>query len=211
MRILSTAWSTAIAALLACVAALLATPPAASADTCAGEHWVGAWAGVPSHASTGNDITDLFTPSAEFVFGNIKQPVSNSTVRAILTPSIGGSTVRVRLSNRFGRVPVTFAHTTIGRQAKRAELGGRVPRVTFDGRRSITVSPGRDVVSDPISFSYDAFDNLAVSTYVPGDVGKPTEHYTARQNSYFTATARATTRRTSTATSSSSTTRPARS
>jgi lysophospholipase L1-like esterase len=37
-----------------------------------------------------------------------------------------------------------------------------------------------------VSFSYTALQTLAVSIYVAGNAGFPTEHYTARQTSYFT-------------------------
>jgi lysophospholipase L1-like esterase len=136
---------------------------------------------VPSDASAGTDISDLFSPS-----GDVKQPVSNSTVRAVLTPTFGGSTVRVHLSNRFGTGPVTFATTTIARKGAGAALTSRPVRLTFRGQSSVTVEPGRDVVSDKATFSYKAFQNLAVSTYVSNGAGQPTEHYTARQTSYLT-------------------------
>jgi lysophospholipase L1-like esterase len=169
-----------------CCLSLWATPAALATSVC-GPHWVAAWAGVPSDASRGSDIADLFAPSGESSPGNVKQPVNNASVRAILTPSVRGSLVRVHLSNRFGSVPVTFARTSIGKQAGGADLAQPPTPVTFRGKPSVTVPPGEDVVSDPVVFSYAAFENLAVSSYVSGDVGKPTEHYTARQTSYFTA------------------------
>src|SRR5438270_8900173 len=92
----------------------LGAAPAALAASICGQHWVAAWAGVPSDASRGSDIADLFAPSGENSPGNVKQPVNNASVRAILTPSVGGSVVRVHLSNRFGGGPVTFAYTSIG-------------------------------------------------------------------------------------------------
>jgi lysophospholipase L1-like esterase len=168
-----------------CCLSLWAAPAALAANACRA-HWVAAWAGVPSDASQGTDIADAFAPSGENSPGNVKQPVNNASVRALLTPSVGGSLVRVHLSNRFGSVPVTFARTSIGKQSSGADLAGPPVAVTFRGKPSVTVPPGKDVVSDQVAFSYAAFKNLAVSTYVSGDVGKATEHYTARQRSYFT-------------------------
>jgi lysophospholipase L1-like esterase len=169
----------------ACCLTLWAAPTALAKSVCS-PHWVAAWAGVPSDASRGSDIADMFAPSGENSPGNVKQPVNNASVRAIFTPSVRGSLVRVHLSNRFGSVPVTFARTSIGKQAGGADLAQPPTAVTFRGKPSVTVPPGKDAVSDSVVFSYAAFDNLAVSTYVSGDVGKPTEHYTARQRSYFT-------------------------
>jgi lysophospholipase L1-like esterase len=172
------------------LASLLATPGNATAAPlphCSDRGWVGAWAAAPSDASRGTDTSDSFDTDQYDQSLNPKSVTRNETIRAILTPTFGGSTTRVRLSNRFGTVPVTFAHATIARRAAEAAL---VPdttmALTFGGAQNVTVAPGRDVVSDPVGFSFEAFQPLAVSVYVAGDVGKPTEHYTARQTSYLT-------------------------
>ncbi len=154
---------------------------------CAEQGWVGAWAAAPSDASRGTDPADEYSFDLYDASQNPKSVASNDTTRAILTPTFGGSTVRVRLSNRFGTVPVTFAHTTIARRESEAALvPGTVAHVTFGGSQSVTVAPGQDVVSDPAEFAFDAFTSLAVSVYVSGDAGMPTEHYIARQTSYLT-------------------------
>ena len=118
---------------------------------------------------------------------NAKWVTRNETTRAILTPTFGGSTTRVRLSNRFGTVPVTFTQSTIALRASEAALvPGTTASLTFGGDQSATAAPGQDVVSDPVGFSFEAFQPLAVSVDVAGNVGKPTEHFTARQTSYLT-------------------------
>ncbi|MDQ1458489.1 MAG: hypothetical protein QOH28_4109 [Actinomycetota bacterium] len=173
---------TALLITVAACALALAPGASAAATSCAQPQWVAAWAGVPSDASPGTDISDLFSPS-----GDVKGTVSNATVRAMLTPTFGGSSVRVHLSNRFGTGPVTFTKTAIAKQAEGAAIAAKAVPVTFGGAASVTVPAGKDVVSEATAFSYKAFDNIAVSTYVSGDAGKPTEHYTARQTSYLTA------------------------
>jgi lysophospholipase L1-like esterase len=164
-----------------------ATATAAPLPRCTDQGWVGAWAAPPSDASRGTDTVDSFDLEQYDQSLNPKLVVRNVTTRAILTPTFGGSTTRVWLSNRFGAVPVTFAQATIARRATEAALvPGTTAPLTFGGAQSVTVAPGRDVVSDPAEFSFNAFQPLAVSVYVTGDVGKPTEHYTARQTSYLT-------------------------
>ena len=169
---------------------LLAVPGTATAvplPSCTDQGWVGAWAAAPSDASRGTDTFDPFDFDMYDASLNPKSVTRNETTRAILTPTFGGSTTWVRLSNRFGTVPVTFAHTTIAQRASEAALvPGTTTPLTFGGRQSVTVAPGQDVVSDPVGFSFEAFQSLAVSVYVTGDVGKPTEHYIARQTSYLT-------------------------
>lgn len=172
------------------LASLLATPGNATPAPlphCTDQGWVGAWAAAPSDASRGTDTSDSFNTDDYDQSMNPKSVTRNETTRAILTPTFGGSTTRVRLSNRFGTVPVTFVHATIAHRSMQAALvpDTTVP-LTFGGAQHVTVAAGHDVVSDPVGFSFEAFQPLAVSVYVAGDVGKPTEHYTARQTSYLT-------------------------
>ncbi|WP_082944953.1 SGNH/GDSL hydrolase family protein [Mycobacterium sp. 852013-50091_SCH5140682] len=170
--------------------ALVGSPGVAAAaplPRCTDQGWVGVWAAAPSDASRGTDTADSFDTDQFDQSLNPKSTVRNETTRAILTPTYGGSTARVRLSNRFGEVPVTFAHVTIAHRANEATLVPDTTQpLTFNGAQDVTVAPGHDVVSDPVGFSFQAFEPLAVSVYVAGDVGKPTEHYTARQTSYLT-------------------------
>ena len=167
-------------------ALLLCAPPvafaSAAAPGCKSPHWVAVWAGPPSHASRGSQLTDLFDAS-----GQPKSATRNETARAIVTPTLGGQRLRVHLSNRFGNVPVTFGRVTVARRAVEAALiPGTVRRLTFRGKGQVTLGAGRDLVSDPVRLEFKAFQALAVSVYVAGDIGKPTEHFTARQTSYLT-------------------------
>jgi lysophospholipase L1-like esterase len=173
-------------ALVAALVLLLVVPSVSGAAACSAPRWLGAWEAPPSDASQGTSIEDQFAPSEEVTPGDKKLPVSDATVRAVLTPTFGGSTVRVHLSNRFGSGPVTFMRVTIGKQSSGAALAGKPAPLTFGGGSSVTVPASQDVVSDPVSFSYQAFQTLAVSVYVAGNAGFPTEHYTGRQASYFT-------------------------
>jgi lysophospholipase L1-like esterase len=179
----------AIAMTVSSVMWLLVSPSAAAEPLprCTDVGWVGAWAGPPSDASRGIDSVDPFDWDQFDASRNPKSVMRNETTRAILTPTFGGSTTRVWLSNRYGTVPVTFTRATIALRATGAELvPGTTAGLTFGGSQSVTVAPGQDVVSDPAGFSFNAFQTLAVSVYVAGDVGKPTEHFTARQTSYLT-------------------------
>jgi lysophospholipase L1-like esterase len=175
----------AISTALAGLVIQLAAPGAATAGplpSCSDQDWLGVWAAAPSDASRGTDDFDRYDMSM-----NPTSVVRDETIRAILTPTFGGTTARVRLSNRFGTVPVTFAQAAIARRASGPALApDTTAPLTFAGDRSVTVAPGQDVLSDPVAFAVQAFESLAVSLHVAGDVGKPTEHYVARQTSYLT-------------------------
>lgn len=167
------------AAAAAVVLTGLLAPPAAA---CTGTHWVGAWSAPPSDASRGTGLGDRVDGSF-----NAKSAARDDTTRAILTPTYGGSILRVRLSNRFGDRPVTFSRVTAGRRKAGAALvAGTVVPVRFRGRGSVTVRAGGDVVSDALRLPFRAFQALAVDVHVAGDAGRPTEHFSARQTSYLT-------------------------
>ena len=62
----------------------------------------------------------------------------------------GGTTARIRLSNRFGAVAVTFAQATIGRRASGPALvPDTTASLTFAGDRSVAVPPGRTCSATP--------------------------------------------------------------
>lgn len=149
---------------------------ARSLPACPAGRWIESWYAAPSDADSVGDAR--FKP---FVHG------ADQTLRVIITPHYGGSLVRVRLSNLFGSSPVTIKDVAIAHSAGGAALiPGSSRFVLFDSRRSVAIAAGDEAVSDPLRFSFAAFQNLAVSLYVPGRE-LPTEHFTGRQISYGTA------------------------
>ena len=94
--------------------------------------------------------------------------------------------LRVHLSNRFGGLPVTLGPITVGVRSSGASLvPGSETSVTFNGQTSVTIPVGADVVSDPITLSVAAFQDLAVSIAAHGIVVSATEHRFTRQTSYL--------------------------
>lgn len=160
---------TATAVAIAAVALLAFGAQRAVALTrCRGRHWVGAWATSPSDSGGGAFV--------------------DQSLRLVLDPTLGGTRVRVRLSNRFGSQPVTFGAASIARRgAGAAIVPGTSRTLRFARRRSVTIPAGGEVVSDQRRFKYDAFQDLAVSLHVRGPSGRATEHGTALQTSYATA------------------------
>ncbi len=138
--------------------------PAATACT---EHWVGSWAASPSGVS-------------------LTQHLADQTLRMIIAPHLGGDTLRVHLSNRYGTAPVQLGPVTVGLRGAGASLvAGSARPVTFGGQPSVATPPGGDVVSDPVKLSFAPFRDLAISVHVPGAVKYPDEHLSTRQTSYL--------------------------
>ncbi|OLT32590.1 GDSL family lipase [Actinomadura sp. CNU-125] len=136
--------------------------------------WVASWTASPTDGVVPFDAS----------LGAVPTTLDDQTVRMVITPHLGGSSVRLRLSNRFGRGPLTFGRVTIAPQARGAATGAQVP-VTFGGSASVTVPAGEDVVSDAAPLTFGAFVPLAVSIYVPGRFDGATKHWNANATSYY--------------------------
>jgi lysophospholipase L1-like esterase len=107
--------------------------------------------------------------------------------RMVVHTSVGGHDPRIRLSNAFGRRPITFDSVYAGLQLKDAALvRGTNRRLTFDGSSSVTVEPGSTVYSDPLPGTLAAGSNLVVSVHTPDASGPVTGHSMALQTSYAT-------------------------
>jgi hypothetical protein len=104
----------------------------------------------------------------------------------IITPHLGGSVLRLHLSNRFGAKPITFGRVTVGLQTTGA-AARRIKPTTFQGDQSVTIPAGKDRVSDPVSLRFAAFEPLAISMYVPAAPSPPTKHWDANATSYYSA------------------------
>lgn len=138
--------------------------------------WVASWAASPSDAQVPTDAAGNAVP----------QTLSNQSLRMIVTPHLGGVSLRIRLSNRFGTNAVTFGRVTVAKQTTGPAIGSAT-RVLFQGAASVTIPAGDDVVSDPALLTFSAFDPLAVSIYVPGQQTAPTKHWNANSTSYYSA------------------------
>lgn len=126
--------------------------------------WAGAWAAPPSDA--GGSFVD-------------------QTLRLHLTPHRDGTDARVRLSNRFGTVPLRLGRVTLARQGSGAEVvAGSTRPVEFSGRPDVVIAVGDDVVSDAVTFDVRADEPLALSVWVRGDSGAATRHAQAKQRSF---------------------------
>ena len=131
----------------------------------ANQHWVGTWSTSP--VETG--------PAFE-----------GQTLRQIVRISIGGDRVRVRLSNRFGTVPLVIDAASVGIQDMGAGVDpGSLREFTFGGEPSVAIAAGAKVLSDPVQLSVSDEADLAVSLYIAqNNTGGSTMHTRAWQTSY---------------------------
>lgn len=89
-------------------------------------------------------------------------------MRQIVYPAIDGKRLRLRFSNAYGKTPLVIGGVQVARAATgndAATRGGSKP-VMFAGHSSVTIGPGEQVDSDPLTFDATARQPLAVSTYI---------------------------------------------
>ncbi len=93
-------------------------------------------------------------------------PLSGCTLRQQIRPSISGSTLRLTLSNQFGREPLEIEKMIIARHidpnSSAIDLSTITP-VTVSGRTSFTLQPGEIIMTDPADFDFSAFSDISVS------------------------------------------------
>lgn len=145
------------------------TPSLAHAALSTGEAWCATWGTAPAGPP----------PAA----GTLA--FANQTLRLIVHTSIGGSRVRVRLSNEFGTAPLRIGAAHIGVRASGANLvAGSGRDLTFGGQAGAIIAPGDPLLSDPVGLSVPALADLAISVYLPGSVQATTIHDAALQTNY---------------------------
>lgn len=114
---------------------------------------------------------------------------SDQTLRLIVRPSIGGTRVRIRLSNEMGSSDLPIGRATIAARVAGATIAAGSSRFfTFSGRSSITIPAGAPALSDPVALPVTPFADLAISIYLPGNVQATTIHPAAYQANYASTT-----------------------
>ena len=156
----------------------------------AAEPWVAGWtASAHGPYPVGNP-----TAQPELKYALPSAGAEDQTFRMIVRPDIWGKQARIRLSNAFDGKPVTFDGAFVGLQSTGSVLVPQTNQpVTFGGNTSVTVPPGKTVISDAIAlpFVLDPADpmlanrKLAVSFHVAGPSGPLTWHAKALTTSYL--------------------------
>ena len=100
--------------------------------------------------------------------------VNNQTLRQIVRTSIGGSKMRVVLSNAYGTAPVQIGGAAVALRDKDASIQAPSLRtLLFDGAPVATILAGATLVSDPVDLPLAPLSEVALDLLVPGAVGVP--------------------------------------
>lgn len=136
--------------------------------------WVGSWAASqlipePNNALNPDDLHD-------------------ATLRQIVHLSVGGTSLRVHLSNAFGTMPLHITSVHIARPVSPSEAKIDVATdkaLAFSGRSDVTIPAGAEYISDPIAYPVAALSDLAITLHLDTPPERQTGHPGSRSTSYL--------------------------
>lgn len=164
----------------AIVAAFLVAAPAAaqSAQSAPRERWIATWA-ASLLAAPARRPTDSVDRVPTLV---------NRTLRQVVRVSMGGSRVRVRLSNQYGDRPLVVGSARIALRTSGAAVDPATDRpLTFNGRSSVVIRAGANLVSDPVALNVPNLTDVAVSLFLADSARLATRHSLGLQTNYVSA------------------------
>ncbi|NJP41844.1 hypothetical protein HCN08_00170 [Streptomyces sp. PRB2-1] len=126
-----------------------------------GGSWTGAWSS-PSSSGAYNYIG-----GADY---------GNQTFRTLVTPSTGGSGVRIRLSNRGNQTPLHIDHVTFAHQGSGAATADTPVDLTFGGSTGVVIPGNGEVYSDPLTATVTALHPVAISFHLATSLRYIPEH-----------------------------------
>ncbi len=111
---------------------------------------------------------------------------ANQTIRQVVRLSLGGDTLRIRVSNLFGRAPVTVSGVHVARSNGGSAIDLASDRaVTFGGNASLSLAAGAESLSDAVALPVSALSHLAVSMYFAAPTSVPTIHAGSHETAYL--------------------------
>jgi len=138
-------------------------------------HWVTSWAASQQRVESNNSLAP--------------EDLSDATLRQIVHLSIGGSQVRLRLSNRYGTTPLHLSAVHLARTISPASekiVAGTDKALTFSGAPDVTIPVHADYLSDPVSFPVSDLSDLAITLHFEKPPVEQTGHPGSRATSYLT-------------------------
>jgi lysophospholipase L1-like esterase len=151
--------------LAACASTQHAPPP---------EHWVASW-GTSQIVAERDNVLEA-------------EKWRNASLRQLVHVSLGGSRIRLRLSNVFGTAPLTVEAASIARAlvVGKADVdAASIRALAFNGKASVTIPPGGEYYSDAVDFPHAAGADLAISLHFKDEPARQTSHPGSRTTSFL--------------------------
>jgi lysophospholipase L1-like esterase len=116
------------------------------------------------------------------------EDLRDATVRQIFHLSIGGSALRVHLSNAFGTEALRFTSVHIARPLSTSSPAidpASDRALTFAGKPDATLPPGAEFISDPVYMDVPPLSDLAVTFHLDAPPSRESSHPGSRATTYY--------------------------
>jgi lysophospholipase L1-like esterase len=155
---------------------LLSTTGQCAAHAQNGPQWTGSWASAQQSVCEKDGLP--------------KRSFQGATLRETVRLSLGGSAVRLKVSNLFGEQPLVISSIAVA-HGKPGDPGAIDSKSSisarFNGAAAVTVPAGAEVTSDEIPLAVEPLSDLAVSLIVASVPKCVTSHPGARATSFLAA------------------------
>lgn len=136
------------------------------------QRWVGTWATAPQ------TVVKSFMP--------YNNNMSNRSVRQIVKVSIGGETIRLKLSNVYSTEPVVIRSVYIAHAKDTFAIDPKTAQyVKFDDKYKVTIPAGKSITSDALPYNLKPLQRLAITINYTTAPSVPTVHMGSRTTSYI--------------------------
>ncbi len=138
------------------------------------QDWVGTWAASPQLVEPKNSLAG--------------DDLRDATLRQIVHPTLSGSRLVLRLTNRAGTAPLHIGSVHIARAVSAGNskiVAGSDKAVTFSGASDVTISEGADYLSDPVNFPVTALSDLSITMHFDSIPAEQSGHPGSRTTSFL--------------------------
>lgn len=146
----------------------------ASASSSAPQIWVATWGASQQIPEPQNELP--------------VEDLRDATVRQIFHLSVGGTALRVHVSNAFGTEALRFTSIHIAHPLSTSSPAidpSSDHALTFAGKPDVLVPPGAEFVSDPVNSKVAPLSDLAVTFHLDVPPSRETSHPGSRATSYY--------------------------
>lgn len=136
------------------------------------QNWIGTWATAPQ------TVVKSFMP--------YNNNMSNRSVRQVVKVSIGGETVRLKLSNICSTEPVVIRSIYIAHAKDSFAIDAKSAKyLKFDNKYKTVIPAGKAIVSDALPFDLKPLERVSITINYTSAPAIPTVHMGSRTTSYI--------------------------
>jgi hypothetical protein len=142
--------------------------------------WVTTWSGATQPFSHGHVLASR-EPPPEYHDAYVNGVLEDQTVCIVVQSTLSGNRIRIRLSNQYGKQPLTIGAAGIVKVGdwipgtpRYKPVPGSERKIFFGGETSVVIPPGGVIRSDPVSFDTGDRGYMQVSLYLPNKTDRAT-------------------------------------